>query len=96
MKLAFSAGADDDLTDIALYIARDSPRRARTFVAELRQWCEGLVQHTDRYPLMTEYGAGIRRAPYGFYGVYYSVHPDHVLIEHVVHSARDMGPQYFR
>jgi toxin ParE1/3/4 len=94
--LAFSACADDDLTDIALYIARDSPQRARSFVAEMRQWCEGLIRYPERYPLMTEYGAGIRRASYGFYGIYYSVHADEVLVEHVVHSARDVGPQYFR
>lgn len=96
MKLAVSAAANDDLIDIALYIAQDSPRRARSFVAELRQWCEGPIRYPERYPLMTEYGPDIRRAPYGFYGIYYSLHADGVLIEHVVHSARDVGPQYFR
>jgi plasmid stabilization system protein ParE len=34
--IAFTTAAEQDLEDIADFIARDSPKRALTFVAELR------------------------------------------------------------
>ncbi len=88
MRLAFAARADDDLFEIGDYIARDKPTRGLSYVRELRTWCAALRRHPLRFPAVPEFGEGIRRAAYGNYIVFYSVHPDHVLIERVLHSAR--------
>ncbi|WP_307343172.1 type II toxin-antitoxin system RelE/ParE family toxin [Pseudomonas lini] len=42
-QLLFSAHARDDLQQIAKYIARDNPGRARSFVGELRAQCLRLI-----------------------------------------------------
>jgi toxin ParE1/3/4 len=37
--LAYSPLSKIDIYDIGLYIAQDNPRRAKTFVRELREQC---------------------------------------------------------
>ena len=93
MRLAFAARADDVLAEIGDYIARENPTRALSYVGELRAWCTRLKQHPLRFPAASEFGEGIRRAAYGNYIVFYSVHSDHVLIERVIHSARKLDAE---
>jgi toxin ParE1/3/4 len=47
MRLEFSHAAQADLVEIALFIARDNPPRALTFVDELEASCAKLLD----YPL---------------------------------------------
>lgn len=92
MRLVFAAKADEDLEALADYIAEGSPRNALVYVRALRAWCETLTAYPLRFPAAPGIGSGLRRAPYGNYLVFYSVHEDHLLIERVMHSARQLRP----
>lgn len=92
MKVAFSRLCDEDLEYIADVIARDSPRRARSYVREIRDCCRSLARMPNRFPAATEFGSGLRRRFFGAYLILFSVHADHVLVERILHTARDLGP----
>jgi plasmid stabilization system protein ParE len=75
----------DDAVD--WYEAR-SPGLGGQFLAALRQKLDEIAGNPDRYP---EVWPGVREAPLTKwpYCVYYQVHPDHVMVIAVFHSARD-------
>lgn len=52
MRVILSAKARSDLQEIGDYIAADNPRRAVTFVLELRRSCLDLSEHPLRYPVI--------------------------------------------
>jgi toxin ParE1/3/4 len=54
-RLLFTDSAEADLEGIGDRIARDSPRRATTFVAELREVCLGLVEMPLRFPIVPQF-----------------------------------------
>ena len=90
MKVVFSAEARTNLRDIALYIARDNPVRAHSFVQELRETAKDLVKAPYGFPLLPGYeSSDIRRKPYQAYLIFYVVREDRILIVDVLHSARD-------
>jgi len=69
-RIVFTAAAREDLRRIAEYIAVDNPRRARTFVAELRSRLEaklsafpasGPMIGTFRYSVFGQYVAIYRQ-----------------------------------
>ena len=79
-----------DLRNIALYIARDSRTRARTFIAELRAQAQKIGDAPHGYPLVPLYEAsGVRRRPYGNYLLFYRVCDGEVSILHILHAAMD-------
>ena len=90
MRVVFSPAAQRDLIEIGDYIAVDSPRRALSFVAELRVACRSLASDSLRYPYHPDLD-DVRRMPIGAYLVLYRVVADTVQIVRVVHSARDFG-----
>jgi plasmid stabilization system protein ParE len=85
-----TSAAEADLEPIADWIARDSPSRAITFVAELRIACATLADLPEGYALVPRYEAsGVRRRVHGNYLIFYRV-ADHVLdVLHVLHGAMD-------
>ena len=87
MKVVFGEDALADLEAIGDWIARDNPRRAVSYVEELRQRSLSLKDWPFRYPAP---GADkrVRRAPYGSYNIHYVVLEDHVLIWRIVHGAQ--------
>ncbi|MDB5801366.1 MAG: plasmid stabilization protein [Rhodocyclales bacterium] len=87
----FAALARDDLLEIARYIARDNPARARSFVVELRDQCDLLAKHPGIGVARSEYGEGLRMLPHGRYLNFFSIIAQDVLIERVLHSARDVN-----
>ena len=90
MKVVFSDEAIAGLRAIALYIARDNKRRALSFVQELRAAALALGDNPNAYTLIPRYEAyGHRRRPYKAYLIIYTVHADQVVIDAVLHSARD-------
>lgn len=90
MKVVVSPDALDDLSDIARWVARDNPARARSFVAELRSRCSGLSKYTRRFPIIMLHGRGeIRKRAIKDYLIFYLVHEDGVLILRIVHGSRD-------
>lgn len=90
MIVYLSAEAEFDLEAIADHIARDNPRRALTFISELREKCLGLGDLPERFPLVPRYeAAGVRRRVHGSYLIFYRIEANTVVILHVLHGARD-------
>lgn len=90
MIVQISAEAERDIEAIGDYIARDSPRRALTFLRELRGKCLGLADMPERFPLVPRYeAAGVRHRVHGNYLIFYRVEPEKVVILHILHGARD-------
>ncbi len=86
MRVVFSSDALRDLEGIGDWIAQDSPRRAVSYVRELRARARSLKQWPLRYPAMGG-DARLRRASYGAYNIHYVVFDDRVLIWRIVHGA---------
>ena len=92
MRVVFTLEAEGGLEAIGDYIANDNPRRAMTFVAELRSAALGLADHPYSYPLAPRYERqGVRRRVHGDYLILYRVEADRVVVLRVVHGARDRG-----
>lgn len=91
MKVFLTPQARDDLDAIADHIARDSPRRARSFVRELVAAAQGIGRAPGRFQYVERYARlGIRRRVHGAYLILYRVEPGRVVVIHVVHGARDL------
>ncbi|HEY5072605.1 MAG TPA: type II toxin-antitoxin system RelE/ParE family toxin [Caulobacteraceae bacterium] len=92
MKVVFTAEAEGDLEQIADKIAVDSPRRAHSFVRELRQRALGLAKAPRGFPFVERFEhLGIRRRVHGNYLILYWVEGERLEILHIVHGARDYG-----
>ena len=92
-QLNFTAFARDDLLAISSFIALDNPKRAHSFVAELRKQCHLLTEFPNMGTAKPEYADGIRMLAYQRYLIFFSVQEDNktVLIERVLHSARNIS-----
>jgi plasmid stabilization system protein ParE len=64
------------------------PGLSLRFVAAVRQVLDTISNQPDRYP---EVWPGVREAPVSGWPscVYYQVHPDHIMVLAVFHTARD-------
>lgn len=92
MILEFTREAEGDLEQIADYIAEHNPRRALSFIGELRSRCEDLISHPNSFALVPRYEHhGIRRRVHGNYLIFYRVEPAKVVIIHILHGATDYG-----
>jgi toxin ParE1/3/4 len=89
-RVVFSPKAERDLESIADYIARDNPRRAVTFVAELRDRCSLLGRHPRSARRFPQLEASAHIFHYGNYVVLYRNLATQVSIERVLHGARDI------
>lgn len=90
MDCIFTTRAEDDLENIADYIAVDNPKRAVSFVQEIRNRCQRIANAPQGYALAPEYGKNIRKVPYGNYLIWYTVHEGNIVILHIPHGARDI------
>ncbi len=96
MIVEFSGEAESDLEQIVDYIVKDNPRRALSFVQELRGKCEALADNPLAFPLVPRYeGFGIRRRVHGNYLIFYRVGAEKVVIVHVLHGALDYAAVLF-
>ena len=89
MQLVFAASAKADLRNIALYIARDSRRRARSFSKELRAPCLTLADYPLRFPAF-ERSKSLRKCVHGNYLIFYRVLNGQVEIIHILHGGIDL------
>lgn len=90
MKLEFSPAAEDDLEEIADYIALDSPANAVQFIDKLRDQCERLLNSPLGYVARPEIAEGLRSCAYGRYVLFFRVGGVVVRVERILHSARDI------
>jgi toxin ParE1/3/4 len=97
MRCVFSPAAERDLEEIGDYIARDNPRRAVSFIAEMEERCLLIVQTPHGLPLREDLATGIRMAIFGRYLIFYTVHEDadELRVERILHSARDIDQSFF-
>lgn len=98
MIVEFTGNAECDLEHIADYIAQENPRRALSFVQELRDKCEALARRPFASPLVPRYeGHGIRRRVHGNYLIFYRVaeEEERTIILHILHGAMDYAAVLF-
>lgn len=96
MILEFSDEAEQDLEQITDYIARDNPRRALSFIRELRSKCEDLVDNPNGFALVPRYEHhGIRQRVHGNYLIFYRIENARVVIVHILHGATNYGAILF-
>ncbi len=96
MRLAFTPLAEHDLEAIADYIAADNPKRALSFVRELRAQCQRITLNPSGYRLRSELGDGIRSCAHGHYVIFFESEPDAVVIVRILHGARDIPTAFDR
>lgn len=87
--LEYRRRAERDLDDIAVYIARDDPRRALSFIRELRRTCELLADNPLMGRARPELKPGLRSFPHGDYLIFYRPLRDGVSVTRVLHGSRD-------
>lgn len=86
-----NADARADLREIGDFIAEENPRRARSFVRELRLACHELADMSERFAFVgLREGDILRRRPYGSYAIFYDVQDDHVRVLRIVNASRDI------
>jgi toxin ParE1/3/4 len=91
MRVRLSDLAEQDLLDIATFIAADSPLQARIYTDKLGRACDELEEGALRYALIPRYeNRGYRRRPFEGYAIIYVVNRDEVVIVSTVSSARDL------
>ncbi|MHB0888761.1 type II toxin-antitoxin system RelE/ParE family toxin [Acidithiobacillus sp.] len=94
MLLRFTQLAEQDLESIADYIAADNPRRATTFVQELRQQCKRIALNPSGYRLRPELGEGIRSCAHGHYTIFFEATANDVTMVRILHGARDLPARF--
>lgn len=94
MRAFLSRLAERDLEEIADYIAGDDPRRALSFIDELRRRCARIAETPKAFSARPELGAGIRCSLHGRYVIFFRASKDRVLILRVLHGARDSANQF--
>ena len=82
--------AELDLEEIADFIALDNPRRALSFVRELRERCQKITWFPEAIQLRPLLGEGIRLVPYGHYVICYTLQPGEVRIERIIAGERNL------
>ncbi len=89
MQVELSRDALEDLADIAVYIAKDSPIRAVTFTDELTDRARSLTNAPFKGARRDNLVSGLRVLPYGNYNIYYRVEADMLIILRIMNSALD-------
>lgn len=92
MRLELSALVESDLEAIADWIAEDNPRRAVTFIREIREELGRIANGPELYQLRPEIGDDARLSVVGRYVIMFRFDADVVRIERVVYGGRDLPP----
>ena len=90
MSVVFSPAANDDLMEIAVFIAQDNPKRALSFVDELEDKCQVLGVSPGIGTCRPELGEGVLMLPHGRYVIFYREAEQGIRIERILHSSRDI------
>jgi toxin ParE1/3/4 len=92
VEVVFRDEAVADLEEIGDYIARESPQRARDFVAEMKARCIDIGDNPRAAPRLAGWGKNVRRVVFGSYLIAYRIDASRkeVVVLRVVHGARDI------
>jgi len=97
MRVVLSEPAEADLERIGDAIASDSPRRAVSFIAELREKCVSLAATPKAFPVIGRYQrVAIRRRVHGNYLIFYRAGRDEVIVLRILHGAMNYEELLFR
>ncbi len=89
MKYRLASAARKDLRDIAVYIARDNPDRAVSYVSELTNKIRTVAEQPFLYAVREGWHTNLRSALHRPYHIVCRVEGDEVIILRVLHGARD-------
>jgi toxin ParE1/3/4 len=90
MRLELSRFVEGDLDEVAAYIAHDNPRRAVTFIQQVRAKFADIRRHPLLYRIRSDIGDDARMATVGRYAILFRVIGEVVRIERVVYGGRDL------
>lgn len=93
-RLEFLPQAEQDLETIGDYIAKDSPRKAISFVRELRAQCVKITHSPQGYRRRTECQENLRSCAYGNYVIFFVEDGQAVQIVRVLHGAMDIEAKF--
>ncbi len=97
MKVVLTERAETDLERIGDAIAVDSPRRAVSFIVELREKCISLAASPKAFPVISRYSrVAIRRRVHGNYLIFYRLGRDSVIVLRILHGATNYEELLFR
>jgi plasmid stabilization system protein ParE len=94
MRLELSRFIQGDLEEIADRIAEDNPRRAVSFIREIREAFDKIAGAPLLYQLRRDIGEDARLAVVGRYVILFWIDGDIVRIERVVYGGRDLPPLF--
>jgi toxin ParE1/3/4 len=92
MRVELSRFIESDLEAIADWIAEDNPRRAVTFIQEIREAFGRIANGPLQYQLRPDIGEHARIAIVGNYVILFRVGDKAIHIERVVFGGRDLPP----
>ena len=90
MRLELSRFIEGDLDEIACTIAQDNPRRAVTFIQDIRAKLRDIQRSPLIYQLRPDIGDEARMATVGNYAILFRVIGEAVRIERVAYCGRDL------
>lgn len=89
MRVRFTPQAQQDLIEIARFIALDNPSRALTFAAEIEGNCASLTEWPERFPVvLPDRTFPVRKQTFRHYVSFYRIEPDKLVILRIVHGAK--------
>ena len=94
MQVILSPLAERDLEDIGDYIARDNPRRALSFIIELRRQCVKIATAPQAYRPRPELGDGVRSCAHGNYVIFFHEDRNGLGIVRILHGAMNIEARF--
>ena len=94
MRFILTPLAERDLEAIGDYIAKDSPRRALSFVTELRAQRAKISTSPQAYRRRPELGEKVRSCAYGNYVIFLMEDGSVLRIIRVLHGAMDIESRF--
>lgn len=94
MRLEFRPQAERDLESIGDCIAQDNPRRAITFLRELRAQCHKILLAPQGCRLRPELGEDIRFCAHGNCVIFFTESDRSVTVIRVLHRAMDIEAKF--
>ncbi len=90
MRVFITPSAENDISEIGNWIAADNPKRAITFMLELKEACS-VIGHAPKGSVVVQRYVTheIRRKPYRDYLIFYRIKDGVVEVLRVIHGARD-------
>ena len=85
-----SESARADLRDITIYIARDNPERAASFVEELIEQVQVVGERPLSFAAKDDLHSGMRSATHGRYRIVFRSDDAKVTVLRVLHGVRDI------